>query len=171
MRGKKKPNIYVDTSIISAYWYRGKNVLSVGRRLLTREWWNTERKHFTLLATSVTEDELGAGRFPRQKECLRMVRKLRYLPVTGAAEELAELLLVSQIVPENKPGDALQLSLAAVHEIDYLLTWNYAHLANPVVQERLEVVCRNRKSRHPLLVSPETIPRVSLGQSIRRHRL
>ena len=33
--------------------------------------------------------------------------------------------------------------MATVHDVDYLLTWNYAHLANPVVQERLGKVAKN----------------------------
>ena len=52
--------------------------------------------------------------------------------------------------------------------IDYLLTWNYAHLANPIVQERLVAFCRLRRLRAPLLVSPESILSVRLGQTIRR---
>ena len=60
------------------------------------------------------------------------------------------------------------MAVAAAHEMDYLLTWNYAHLANPIAQERLREVCKRRKLRVPLLVSPESIPHVRLGQSIWR---
>ena len=36
-----------------------------------------------------------------------------------------------------------QLAISAAHEVDYLLTWNYAHLANPVAQQHLH---EDRKS-------------------------
>jgi hypothetical protein len=52
----------------------------------------------------------------------------------------------------------------------YLLTWNHAHLANAVAQERLAEVCENMGIACPLLVSPDTIPKVALGQPIRRPR-
>jgi hypothetical protein len=72
------------------------------------------------------------------------------------------------VVPNSKSGDALQMAIAAVHRVDYLLTWNYAHLANPIAQMQLETACQKAGWRAPLLVSPETIPRVILGQTIKR---
>jgi len=66
------------------------------------------------------------------------------------------------------PADALQLALAAGHQADYLLTWNYAHLANPVTQAKSERLLLKWQWRSPLLVSPESIPQVRLNQTIRR---
>lgn len=60
------------------------------------------------------------------------------------------------------------MHLSAAHGIDYLLTWNYAHLANPIAQGSLERICRSLRLRAPLLVSPESIPQVRFGQTIRR---
>jgi hypothetical protein len=37
----KKPTVYLDTTIVSAYWYEGGDVLAVGRRFMTREWWDS----------------------------------------------------------------------------------------------------------------------------------
>jgi len=48
------------------------------------------------------------------------------------------------------------------------LTWNYADMANRIVQSRLEELCAELNLVAPLLVSPESIPQVHLGQSIRR---
>jgi hypothetical protein len=72
------------------------------------------------------------------------------------------------VVPAEKPGDALQMAACAVNGIDYLLSWNYAHLVNPLAQAQLETVCQRSSFRAPLLVSPESIPKASLGQSLRR---
>jgi hypothetical protein len=41
-----KPIVYLDTNIISAYWYSGADVEGIARRLRTREWWNNERENF-----------------------------------------------------------------------------------------------------------------------------
>ena len=166
----KQPTVYLDTTIISAYWYGGRDVASLARKLKTREWWNTERRHFSLWTSSVSEIELRAGAFRRQVECVRMVQRLNYLPITSEASELVDQILEIGIVPANKPRDALQMAVSAAHEMDYLLSWNYAHLANPVVQSRLDALCRQRDLRAPLLVSPETIPKVALGQIIRRRK-
>jgi hypothetical protein len=121
-----------------------------------------------LFASSVTEDELEAGVYRRQAEALAMSRRLKFLPMLAQSRAFAERLIRKHVVPASKPGDSLQMAIAAAHHMDYLLTWNYAHLANPVAQAQLEVVCQEVAWRAPLLVSPETIPRVALGQTLRR---
>ena len=34
-------------------------------------------------------------------------------------------------MPKEPQGDALHLAIATFHQVDALLTWNCAHLANP----------------------------------------
>lgn len=165
-----KPTVYLDTNVISAYWFGGRDALSLARRERTREWWNEEREHFSIWASAASEDELAAGKYARQTECLRFVRRLPYLAISHETRRTAVKLVELGVVPAEKPGDALQMSVCVVHGIDYLLSWNYAHLVNPVAQRHLEEVCRKLSHRAPLLVSPESIPKVSLGQVIRRKK-
>ena len=132
----QKSTVYFDTSIISAYWYEGGDVAMLARRLNTREWWNSERRHFNLLASEFSEAELEAGLFPRQVECLQMVRRFRFLRVTAAVHNTADRILKNGIVPRNKIADAGHLAISAIHMVDYVLTWNYAHMANPIVQSK-----------------------------------
>ena len=166
-----KPSVYLDTNIISSYWYSGANVAGLARRLTTRQWWRTERENFSVWVSAASQDELADGKFPRQADCLRFVRRLPYLPISGATRRFAAALVERRVVPAEKPGDALQMAVCAVHRIDYLLSWNYAHLVNPVAQIHLEAVCLKLSRRAPLLVSPESIPKASLGQLLRRRNL
>src|SRR5947207_519692 len=152
----KKPTVYFDTSVLSAYWYEGADVTVLARRMHTREWWDQEREHFGLWASAFGEAELRAGHFPRQRECLKMIRRLRYLPVTTQVKELLAQLVERGLVPSTKAGDAAHLAISASHGIDYLLTWNYAHMANPAVQDRLNALCKELELIAPLMVSPES---------------
>jgi hypothetical protein len=166
----KKPTVYLDTSIVSAFWYEGADVAMLARRLHTREWWQLERRKFEIRTSAFSEAELRAGAFSRQSECQRMVRRLIYLRVTAAVKGLAEEIVRLRIVPEKKEVDAAHLAIATLHEMDYLLTWNYAHLANPAVQKRLDKLGRLLERATPLMVSPESIPQIRFGQSIWRSR-
>jgi hypothetical protein len=76
----------------------------LARRLHTREWWDAERKHFNLWASAFGEAELRAGKYPRQAECVKMVRRLRYLTPTAKMKELREELLERGLVPKAKEG-------------------------------------------------------------------
>src|SRR5438128_1777257 len=102
----KKPTIYFDTSILSAFWYEGADVAMLARRLHTRGWWELERRHFEIWTSALTASELRAGEFPRQTECQRMVRRLPYLPPRSAAKKLAKGILRLKIVPPKKEADA-----------------------------------------------------------------
>ena len=164
----KKPTIYLDTNIPSVLHYRGASVATIHQQMVTREWWETERKWFQVLGSVFTEGELRQGEFAGQEQAIRLVRRLRYMPFTAAVRECAQMYLGHRLIPKEYPGDAVQLAFATIYKVDYLLTWNYAHLANLDVQRRLRAINSRRGWRTPYLVSPETIPRVGLGQTIWR---
>lgn len=163
-----KPGVYLDTNIISAYWYEGSDVMALARRIHTRDWWESERHHFRLWVSATTLNELEAGKFSRQADCVRMANRVPRLPINKATQHAARELLRSRMFPADKAGDIMQMAVAAAHETDYLLTWNYAHLCNPAAQDRLAEICGSLQLRVPLIVSPESIPQVRFGQTIRR---
>jgi len=81
---------------------------------------------------------------------------------------MAELYVSEQLIPDSKDVDAQQLAFSVFYDIDYLLSWNYSHLVNPGVQKKLFELNKEMNLRTPVLVSPESIPRVCLGQEVRR---
>ena len=48
--------------------------------------------------------------------------------------------------------------VAAVHGVDYLLTWNCTHIANVTLRPRIEAVCRAAGYEPPLICTPEELP-------------
>ena len=111
----KRPTVYLDTSIISAYWEATKDPSALAWRLKTQEWWEFERRHFELWTSRATESELRAGRFRHQTACVRMARRIPHLVIDRTVDELVDELLSRRIVPETKPGDAVQMAVAAAH--------------------------------------------------------
>jgi hypothetical protein len=47
---------------------------------------------------------------------------------------------------------------AAVHGMQYLLTWNCTHIANATLRPRIEAVCRAAGYEPPLICMPEELP-------------
>lgn len=164
----RKPSIYLDSSFISAYWYSGPSVEGQLRRMKTRDWWNAERRLFELWGSAFVELELRSGVYRHQSKCIRMSRSLKTCPSTSAVKRFFSELLEKELIPPNKPMDAWHLSFTVCHEIDYLPTWNYAHLANSAAQARLNKLCGDLQLRPPLLVSPESIPQIRFGQAVFR---
>ncbi|MCZ7648637.1 MAG: type II toxin-antitoxin system VapC family toxin [Planctomycetota bacterium] len=158
----------MDTNILSVLYYRGKDLRVSYQAQSTKEWWERERGLFQLYTSVIAEDELAQGKYPNQKKALAQAQRLGYLQVNATVRRYHQLYLIEGLVPESKPEDAIHLALAVVHNMDYLLTWNHAHLANVQVQERLRLLNVREGYRAPFLVSPDTIPRAMYGKDVRR---
>jgi len=163
-----KPTIYLDTSFFSALHYRGGALQGVARQIRTREWWDQERHFFELYVSVFTVGELEEGVYGAQEAAVREARRLRFLPVVRGVWEAKRLYMAEGLIPASVQVDAFQLAVATVHRMDYLLTWNSSHLANPETQLKLKVLNDRMHWRTPWVVSPDSIPRVLLGQALRR---
>lgn len=58
-------------------------------------------------------------------------------------------------VPEEAAEDALHIAVAAVHGLQYLLTWNCAHIAKAQRRGAIEDVCRAAGYEPPIICTPE----------------
>jgi hypothetical protein len=57
------------------------------------------------------------------------------------AWELAEALVRDVPLPDKAAADALHIATAAVHGMQYLLTWSCTHFANVALRLQIEAVC------------------------------
>jgi hypothetical protein len=82
------------------------------------------------------------------------------MPVLGITEDteaLAQAILSIGVIPPRAIRDAAHIAVAAVHEIDYLLTWNCRHMANAQVTRRISRVCDRLGRRMPTICTPEEL--------------
>lgn len=79
------------------------------------------------------------------------------LDATAAAQELAERLVGTGALPERAAPDATHVSVAAANGIDYLVTWNFKHIANATAKRRIETACRHAGFECPAICSPDEL--------------
>ena len=53
--------------------------------------------------------------------------------------DLAAALIEGVPLPRKAAADAAHIAVAAYHRIDFLLTWNLAHIANAELRPRIEM--------------------------------
>ena len=70
---------------------------------------------------------------------------------------LADEFVKSGIIPENKVEDALHISTATFHGMDYLLTWNCRHIANAIIRNSIEKMCHDSGYMNPIICTPEEL--------------
>lgn len=87
-----------------------------------------------------------------------MAKGLPLLRVTREVEELGELLVSERVMPGPATGgDALHVAAATVHGMDYLLTWNVKHLANPGKRTHFAIICTRLGLIPPMLITPDLL--------------
>ena len=149
---------YIETTIPSYYTARSaRSILQAGRQLATREWWDSGYSGFDLVTSTETLNESAEGDPGMAKARLELLKGIRILPVTESAAGLARTLVASGLVPAIASPDAVHISLASVHGIDFLVTWNFKHIANPHTSERMRTTINESGYRMPVMCSPEEL--------------
>ena len=153
-----KAKVYIETTVISYLTARpNRDVVIAGHQKITRDWWQTCRKRFDVVASQLVVREASAGDSRAAQERLEKLATLTLLEVTEEAVSLAQELLSTGAVPEKATEDALHLAIAVTNGVEYLLTWNCKHLANATMRTKIEDVCRSVGYEPVIICTPEEL--------------
>lgn len=152
-----KRKIYVETSVISYLTARpSKTIIGAAHQQLTLAWWGKSAQ-YDLMVSEVVIRECGAGDSESAKKRLDVVRNLPLLLITDQAIKIAEALINEKIVPLKAIEDALHIAIATAHGMDYLVTWNCRHIANPEIQRGIAFYLENIGTALPFICTPEEL--------------
>ncbi|HPO14138.1 MAG TPA: type II toxin-antitoxin system VapC family toxin [Candidatus Hydrogenedentes bacterium] len=153
-----KQSVYLETTIISYLTARpAQDPIVLGRQILTKEWWQKRKDAFMIVLSDLVLQEIQAGDSEAARRRLKLASGIPSLPISNESVTLAELLVNKGPIPTEYPEDALHVALCAVHDIDFLLTWNCSHLANAVLRYDLESVVSNAGFNCPVICTPEEL--------------
>jgi hypothetical protein len=153
----KKP-LYLETTVISYLAARPSGDLVVaGHQLITRRWWDAHRPDFDLYVSEAVIEECAAGDPEAAARRLEFLVGVPVLEPTNDSSAIAKRLIGEGIVPAKAVVDALHLGIAAAHGVEYLLTWNCAHIANASLRRRMEALCRTMGREMPVICTPEEL--------------
>jgi hypothetical protein len=151
--------IYVETTVIGNVAGRiHSNPDAASRQRTTRTWWNAAAAHYALAISQLVIDECSDGDPSAAQERLNVLNDLTVLAITDDARSLARLLNAEGAVPPSEPRDALHIAVATVQRVQYLVTWNFKHIANATMRTKIEQTCRDAGFTPPVICSPPEIP-------------
>ena len=147
--------MYVETSVISYLAaYPSRDIIVIANQQATHEWWAERSGYFDLFASQlvVQEAEYGdAEAISRRQETLS---RCTLLDITQDAVALAEKFVEQGAINKKAVEDALHVAIAAVNGMDYLITWNFKHIANAAIRANIELVCRINGYEPPVICTP-----------------
>ena len=149
-----KPRLYIETSIVSYLTaFPSRDLVRAAHQQVTRDWWAT-RAQFDLYVSQFVIDEASAGDERAAADRLAALRGATLLDTTPDALALARELIRTGDLPAKAGIDALHIAIAAVHGMDYLLSWNCRHIANAMMRGRIEATCRSHGVEPPTICTP-----------------
>jgi hypothetical protein len=102
-------------------------------------------------------DEIQAGDKDAAERRMREIKDLKVLEATIEAEQLTDVIIKAGAIPQKAVGDAAHIAVAAVSDINYLLTWNCKHLANAQIIRRVSAICNAQGYNMPAICTPEEL--------------
>ena len=117
-------SLYLDTSVIGGYY--DAEFLDDTRAL----WRLREAERFQFVSSQLVFQEI-AGAPVRVRELMRATfEPADVLERSAETEELAQMYLGQHVVPFAYDDDARHVAICTVARIEYLVSWNFKHLAN-----------------------------------------
>ncbi len=150
--------VYVETTVIGniAGCLHPDPVVAAHQQI-TRNWWAIAPGRYRLFTSQIALDECGDGDPDAAAERLAIIKLAELLDTTDEAKGLARSLINRLAVPESQPRDALHISIAAVHRVEFIVTWNFKHILNPHLQAKIADVCRDEGYRPPVNCTPQQL--------------
>jgi len=146
-----KLSLYLETSVIGAYLDNGDPF----RRDLTIRWFEHELPEYQVYASLLVQREIERLEEPHRTGYLKILRPLERLELSDEVAILAEGYISRGIFHRKFMADAIHVAMASFHKVDYLVTWNFGHLANVRKQARVRLFNTAAGFFSPVIVTPE----------------
>jgi len=118
------PALYLDTSVIGGYF--DAEFMADTRAL----WRLMEAGRFRFVSSVLVEQEIVRAPERVRRLMSETFAAAEMLPMTAEVVELAGHYLAQKVVPADFTDDARHVALCSVTRLDYLVSWNFKHLAN-----------------------------------------
>ena len=153
-----KPRIYIETSILSYLVSRPSGDVRVAaNQVITTEWWDLRRAAFDLYISEFVLAEVALGDPVASRQRIDALKDIPGLEATEGVRTLGAALITEGPIPAGAEIDGYHIAIAAVHGMDYLLTWNCTHIANAVMRSDIEAVCRSHGYEPPTICTPQEL--------------
>jgi len=160
-----KKTVYIESSVISYLAARPtRDIVLAAYQQITQEWWETERGKYDCFVSDFVVDEVARGDPDAASRRQTMIRGFRKLALTPVVLDLAREYKTALGIPERARLDLFHLAIAVGNGMDYVLSWNFRHIANAFVRQRLQEVNGVLGLRTPTICTPEELVGGSHGK-------
>jgi predicted nucleic acid-binding protein len=154
MRPEAHVRVYLDTSVISAYF----DPREPERRTETIEFWEALAGHEPTISPVVLREIARDRNATRRDQMLAHVRGLAVAAWTEPMQALAEHYIAAGVFTEAMRRDAQHAAACTVAGIPVLVSWNFRHLVNRSRRIRVNLVNVQRAYNQVEILAPPEWP-------------
>ncbi len=153
-----KPTVYIESTVVSYLTSRPSNdAVIASRQQATQQLWNEYSDKFEFVASFIVVNEIQRGDVKEAKRRLRTIEDFRKLEVSLEAQLLSQLLIDVGGIPSNSSQDAQHIAIAAVHSLDYLVSWNFKHIVNVNTLKYINKICTDAGFKSATICTPKEL--------------
>ena len=119
--------------------------------------WETEREKYSLVVSEAVETECERGDPESVKRRRALLDEVSLFPVDERILKLARLRVVPGALPQKAGPDAVHIAAAPVEECEFLLTWNFRHIANVWIWREVERILTHHGYTKTTICTPEEL--------------
>lgn len=158
LREGMKESIYLETTIVSYYTSRAsRDVVVAGHQQITKDFIEIAQNRYEIFISEIVLDECKNGDDDAAKFRMEFLERFKTVELNESVLVLAKTLVTENVIPKQYGEDALHISLATIHGIDYLVSWNCKHIANAHIRTRLENIIQKNGYVPPVICTPEEL--------------
>jgi len=156
-----RPTVYIESTVVSYATARpSRDLVVAGHQQVTLDWWENTLPLCDPFVSPVVIEEVARGDADAAKLRLEKIADFPVLELTNEARELAGVYFARLHIPEKARGDAYHLALATCHGMDFLVSWNFAHILAASVKAIVQDINASRAVRTPIICTPEELMEV-----------
>ena len=153
-----KNQLYLETTIPSYLAaLPSRDLIVAGHQKITGDWWEKRRLDFNLFISQLVIDEASLGDKQAAHKRLIVLKVIESLELNTEVSDFSDDILKNKILPGKAAIDAIHIAVATVHEMDFIMTWNCAHIANAEIYTEISALAGTKGYSCPVICTPEEL--------------
>jgi hypothetical protein len=150
-----KDKLYLETSVARFLVSKPKgDVQFLALQKQAQRWWECRLSDFDVFVSEKLISDLASYRVSASDELWRKLESLSPLQPTAASEKLSRALLEENVLPADAEEAASHIAVAAIHDVKFLISQDYRHVANAHFRRKIQAVCSSQGFECPVICTP-----------------
>lgn len=154
----EKKSVYIETSVVSYLTARpSRDLIAAAWQSETVRWWDLQRLTFDLYVSELVIREATRGDTAAASRRMAAIEDIPSLHISNEVIEFSNELIESAALPTRAADDAIHVAVAAVHGVEFLLTWNCRHIDNAIAKVAIRRMCAKFGYSCPEICTPSEL--------------